>query len=116
MREDLITQVYLFCKKISMPVFYTLLGIMANYTDHYRKGTLTKRQAIISGLFGIVSGAAIYEMCMALGFQRHLGYVVPVATMAGERILPFLLDNNTKLIARFINKKFGGTDESSGIN
>ena len=97
-----------------MPVFYTLLGIMANYTDHFRKGTLTKRQAIISGLFGIVTGAAMYELCMAFGFQRHLGYVIPVATMAGERILPYLLEQSTKLLAKFLTKKFGTDEPSSG--
>ena len=100
--QDTLNQLYLFLKKISMPTFYILLGIMANYTDHYRKGTLNKKQVIISGIFGISAGYSAFEACLALNLLRHAGYIVPVITVAGEKIFPYIIEKTTTFLDKIV--------------
>lgn len=108
MKQDILTQIYEWLKSISTPLIYVLIGIGANYTDHYRKGTLTWKQAIVSGVMGIVVGYISWAVCNAQGWQEHEGYIIPVATMAGERIVPYLIQAMPELIKKIVEKKTNG--------
>lgn len=109
--EDLITQIYDQLKIWSTFIAYNMIGIAANYADHYRKGTLTKKQAIVSGVMGIVTGYLAYQVCVYYGFDKQMGLIIPAATMLGERIIPYIMDNGFSWLLKWANKK-GGKDGS----
>ena len=96
-------------RHLSTAIVYILMGIAANLVDHYRKGTFSRKQVIISGIMGVVSGYLAYQFCIHFGLMRQAGYIVPVATMAGEKLIPYIMDNSLGWLTRFIEKK-GGKD------
>lgn len=103
--SSVLKEVYEFLLLISTPLIYIVIGIGANLTDHYRKGTLTKRQAVVSALLGFFCGFSSWHICHAFGLHKHAGYIVPVATMAGERIVPMLIANSPSWLKKIIEKK-----------
>jgi hypothetical protein len=106
-KEQIFNEIYDCLKKISTPIIYILIGVGANLTDHYRKGTLNKKQAFISGAMGIVIGYMTWKLCRTLGWESHEGYLIPAATMAGERIVPYLIEFMPKAIKSIFEKKVG---------
>lgn len=108
---DIMTQFYEQLKVWSTFIAYNMIGIAANYADHYRKGTLTKKQAIVSGVMGIVSGYMAYQICIHYGFYKQMGLVIPAATMLGERLIPYIIDNGLGWVVKWANKKKDGTAE-----
>lgn len=115
-KEQIINEIYEGLKKISTPIIYILIGIGANYTDHFRKGTLNKKQAIISGLMGIFIGFMTWKLCKTLGWESHEGYLIPAATMAGERIVPYLIEFMPKAIKSIFEKKVGEIKDNEQPN
>lgn len=99
---------YDWLKAASTPIMYILMGVGAVLTDHYRKGTLTMKQAIVSGVMGVVSGYLAWSLCHAQGWESHAGYLIPVATMAGERVVPYLIQVSPEWIKKIFEKKIDG--------
>jgi len=104
-----ITWLYEQIRHLSTAIVYILMGVAANLVDHYRKGTFSKKQVIISGVMGVVTGYLAYQFCLYFDLTRQAGYIVPVATMAGEKIIPYIMDNALGWLTKFIEKK-GGKD------
>lgn len=112
--EDFFNWLYSNLKIWSSFVAYNLIGIAANYADHYRKGTLTKKQAIVSGVMGIVTGYLAFQLCIHFKLNSQMGLIIPAATMLGERVIPYIMDNGFGLLIKWVNKKSGGKDELPG--
>ena len=115
-KEQIFQEIYVCLKKVSTPVIYILIGIGANYTDHFRKGTLNKKQAFISGAMGIAIGFMAWKLCKTMGWESHEGYLIPAATMAGERIIPYLIEFMPKAIKAIFEKKVGGIKDDEQPN
>lgn len=66
-----------------------------------------KRKLTIFQWFGIVGvsifvGYLISVTCEARGLQEHSGYLVPIGTLLGEKILIYLTNNYHDIIGRIL--------------
>ena len=90
---------------IAIWIAYSLMGLGAVLVDLYRKNELSFKKAVITTAFGLISGFLTFHICKSLGWWNQMGYIVPIGTMGGYKIIPWLIDYSPELIQKIINKK-----------
>ena len=86
---------------------FILIGIGGNLVHHYSLGTFSRKQIIVSTLMGLATGFIAYQICISNGWGTQAGYVVPISTMLGEKLIGWSFKNVTTIL----DKKAGLTEE-----
>lgn len=93
--------------QFSKAVVFILIGIGGNLVHHYSLGTFSKKQIIVSTLMGLATGFIAYQICISNGWGTQAGYVVPISTMLGEKLIGWSFKN----VNTILDKKAGLTGE-----
>lgn len=92
--------------KFSTWIISILVGITAKISyEVYVKRTLSILQwfAIIG--MSLISGYMMSIYCHSNGWSSQGQYLVPIATLMGEKIFIYLIENYKSIIAKFLNLK-----------
>ena len=100
-RQDTITQIFEFFARSGMWIVSVLIGIMAKISNEILNG----RKLSIWQWLGIVGvsiffGYMAHQYCESNAMNSSEGYVVPIATLFGGRIMVYITRNFKSIAAR----------------
>lgn len=100
-KQDFINQVFEFFTRSGMWIVSVLVGVMAKISNEILNG----RKLNVWQWLGIVGvsvffGYMAHQYCENSNMQNSEGYVVPLATLFGERIMVYCTRNFKSIVAR----------------
>lgn len=92
--------------KFSTWIVSISVGITAKISyEIYVKRTLSILQWFAIIAMSLVSGYMMSVYCHSHGWNSQGQYLVPIATLMGEKIFIYLIENYKSIIAKFLNLK-----------
>lgn len=97
------TDVGMFIHKYGQFIIGTGLGVIAKLSyDIYMKRTLSILQWISIVGLSVFSGYLMSVFCVSKNMEKEAQYLVPIATLLGEKIVVYLFANYKDIIHAFI--------------
>lgn len=81
---------------------YISIGVMAKLAFDSRNNVLTRRQIIIKSVLSIFSGFMAAVICEKTGNQEWGKVIVPVATLLGEALVVYVMNNWRTFISKLL--------------
>lgn len=114
MRDSLaqfFNEVIQFITKNSALLVALSIGMVAKIAIESRSRKLTKRDVFIKIVISFFVGYSVGKYLQDHGMESKITWVVPLATLAGESIVLWVMVNSNKIFSFIAKKWFGMKDE-----
>lgn len=102
---DIWQYIVTFFEKWVPVLFWIVIGIGARLAVYAKKERLSKTQIWVTSVIGFAIGVSAYNLCIAQGWDKAVGYITPIATLSGESIADWLILNVTKILDKKVLNK-----------